>query len=209
MKRESLSQEEIDALFRQMAAGQGAPAATSPAATPAPGSEGPGASPFAPLLPEGTAGPGVGGAAPGAPASGGPAPGATAAGGAAPAGPASAPAGAGMWPGAAALGAAAAGLGAPHSLAATPPGPDANLRLILDVELELQVELGRTRRQVREILTYGPGSVIELNKAAGEPVEILINGRVVARGEVVVVGENFGVRITEVIDPAARLAAAR
>lgn len=65
----------------------------------------------------------------------------------------------------------------------------------------MSVELGQTRRNIREILALGPGSVLELDKHAGETVDILVNGRLVARGEVVVIGENFGVRIAELINP--------
>jgi flagellar motor switch protein FliN/FliY len=67
------------------------------------------------------------------------------------------------------------------------------------------VELGRSSLTVEEILELGPGSVVELNKLAGEPVDILVNDRLIARGEVVVVDENFGVRITEIISPRQRV----
>lgn len=79
------------------------------------------------------------------------------------------------------------------------PGYDANIGLIMDVPLQVTVELGRTRKLIREILELGPGSVIELDKLAGEPVDILANGKLIAKGEVVVIDENFGVRITEII----------
>jgi len=79
------------------------------------------------------------------------------------------------------------------------PGFDANIGLIMDVPLQLTVELGRTRKLIREILELAPGSVIELDKLAGEPVDILANGKPIAKGEVVVIDENFGVRITEII----------
>jgi len=72
--------------------------------------------------------------------------------------------------------------------------------LLLDVQLELSVELGRANMPVREVLQIGPGSVIELDKLGGEPVDILVNGRPIARGEVVVVDESFGVRVTEIIN---------
>lgn len=72
--------------------------------------------------------------------------------------------------------------------------------LILDVTLNVAVELGRTTMRVRDVLSMGPGSVVELNKNAGEPVEVVVNGKVLARGEVVVIDENFGVRITEVVN---------
>jgi flagellar motor switch protein FliN/FliY len=72
-----------------------------------------------------------------------------------------------------------------------------NLDLLMDVPLPVIVELGRTTMLVRDIMALGPGSVIELEKAAGENVDILVNGRLIARGEVVVIEENFGVRIVE------------
>jgi flagellar motor switch protein FliN/FliY len=74
--------------------------------------------------------------------------------------------------------------------------------LLLDVHLELSVELGRATTSVRDVLQLGPGSVVELNKLGGEPVDVLVNGRPIARGEVVVVDENFGVRVTEIVSPA-------
>ena len=81
------------------------------------------------------------------------------------------------------------------------PSNQANLGLLMDVDMELTVELGRTRRQVRDVLQMGEGSIIELDKLAGEPIDILVNRRLIAKGEVVVIDENFGVRVTEVIDP--------
>ncbi|MHB9037022.1 MAG: flagellar motor switch protein FliN [Armatimonadota bacterium] len=71
--------------------------------------------------------------------------------------------------------------------------------LIMDVRLNVAVELGRSTLSVREILALGPGKVVELDKHAGEPVEVVINNKTVARGEVVVIDENFGVRITEIV----------
>lgn len=71
--------------------------------------------------------------------------------------------------------------------------------LIMDVRLNVAVELGRSTLPVREILALGPGKVVELDKHAGEPVEVVINNKTVARGEVVVIDENFGVRITEIV----------
>lgn len=76
--------------------------------------------------------------------------------------------------------------------------------MILDVQLTVAVELGRATKQVREVLALGPGSVVELDKHAGEPVEVVVNGKIVARGEVVVIDENFGVRITEIVTPSER-----
>lgn len=74
-----------------------------------------------------------------------------------------------------------------------------NLHFILDIPLEVSVELGRTRITIHELLQLGQGSVIELNKLAGEPLEILVNQKLVARGEVVVVNEKFGIRLTDII----------
>lgn len=87
---------------------------------------------------------------------------------------------------------------APLKPAMMPLG-DTNIGLILDVPMQVTVELGRTRKLIREILELGPGSIIELDKLAGEPVDILVNGKQIAKGEVVVIDENFGVRITEIV----------
>jgi flagellar motor switch protein FliN/FliY len=85
-------------------------------------------------------------------------------------------------------------------------GGGANLELLMDVPLQVTVELGRTHKTVREILAFGSGSVVELDKLAGEPVDILINERPIAKGEVVVIDENFGIRITEILAPRERVA---
>lgn len=74
-----------------------------------------------------------------------------------------------------------------------------NINLIMDVPLEVTVELGRTSKSIQDILDFAPGTIIELNKIAGEPIDILVNGKYVAKGEVVVIEESFGVRITEII----------
>lgn len=74
-----------------------------------------------------------------------------------------------------------------------------NIDLILDVPLEVTVELGRTNKTIQDILDFSPGTIIELNKIAGEPIDVLVNGKYVAKGEVVVIEESFGVRITEII----------
>lgn len=74
-----------------------------------------------------------------------------------------------------------------------------NIELIMDVQLEVTVELGRTKRSIKDILELAPGSIIELNKLSGEPIDILVNGKVVARGEVVVIEENFSIRVTEIL----------
>ncbi|MCW2277932.1 flagellar motor switch phosphatase FliY [Heliophilum fasciatum] len=80
-----------------------------------------------------------------------------------------------------------------------------NLGLIMDVPLQVTVELGKAKKTIRDILELGPGSVIELDKLAGEPVDILVNGKLVAKGEVVVIDENFGVRITDIVQPMERI----
>ena len=73
-----------------------------------------------------------------------------------------------------------------------------NIDLIMDVPLEVTVELGRSNKSIKEILDFAPGTIIELDKLAGEPVDILVNGKFVAKGEVVVIEENFGIRIVEI-----------
>lgn len=78
-------------------------------------------------------------------------------------------------------------------------GVPANIDLIMDVPLEVTVELGRTKKSISEVLDFTPGTIIELDKIAGEPVDVLVNGKLVARGEVVVIEESFGVRVTEII----------
>ena len=75
-----------------------------------------------------------------------------------------------------------------------------NIALIKDVPLEVTVELGRTSKAISDILDFAPGTIIELDKIAGEPVDVLVNGKLVAKGEVVVIEENFGVRVTEIIN---------
>jgi len=82
---------------------------------------------------------------------------------------------------------------------------DRNLALILDIPLRVTVELGRTKMVVNDLLNLGQGSVIELNKLAGEPMEVLVNDKLVARGEAVVVNEKFGVRLTDIISPTERV----
>ena len=77
--------------------------------------------------------------------------------------------------------------------------PKENIDLIMDVPLEVTVELGRTSKSIHDILDFAPGTIIELNKIAGEPIDVLVNGKYVAKGEVVVIEESFGVRITEII----------
>ena len=83
-------------------------------------------------------------------------------------------------------------------------GPRNGVDLLLDVQLTVAVELGRAQLYVRDILGLGPGAVVELDKHSGEPVEVVVNGKLLARGEVVLIDENFGVRITEIIGKAER-----
>ena len=81
----------------------------------------------------------------------------------------------------------------------------AEIDLLLDVPLQITVELGQARRTIRELLELGQGSILHLTRHAGEPVDVLVNGQHIARGEVVVIDENFGIRVTEVVSPAERL----
>lgn len=83
--------------------------------------------------------------------------------------------------------------------AIVPLNQQENIELIMDVPLEVTVELGRTNKSIKEILEFSPGTIIELNKIAGEPIDVLVNGKFVAKGEVVVIEENFGIRVTEII----------
>ncbi|MBU0983210.1 MAG: flagellar motor switch protein FliN [candidate division Zixibacteria bacterium] len=82
-----------------------------------------------------------------------------------------------------------------------------NIDLLMDVDLPVSIELGRTKMTISDILSLGPGSVVELNKLAGEPVDLLVNQKIVAKGEVVVVDESFGLRITQLMTPEERLKA--
>ena len=86
------------------------------------------------------------------------------------------------------------------------PGTARNFDLLLDIPLEVTVELGRVRMPVRELLALAAGSVIELTKLAGEPLDVLVNGKLVARGECVMVNDKFGVRLTDIVSRSERLA---
>ena len=88
-------------------------------------------------------------------------------------------------------------------------GGSPNLEMIQDIEVMLAVELGRTKMLIDEVLHLTPGKVIELEKLAGEPLDIMVNGTLLARGEVVVVDDRFGIRISSISDPRARVAAVR
>jgi flagellar motor switch protein FliN/FliY len=81
-----------------------------------------------------------------------------------------------------------------------------NFDLLLDVPLEVTVEIGRTKVAIRDLLQFGQGSVVELEKLAGEPLDVLVNGRPIARGEAVMVNDKFGVRLTDIISPSERIA---
>lgn len=87
----------------------------------------------------------------------------------------------------------------------TTPQPR-SLDLLMDVPVGVSVELGRTRMLIRDIVQLGPGSIVQLDKLAGEPVELLVNERLVARGEVVVIDENFGFRVSQIVSPEERTA---
>lgn len=82
-----------------------------------------------------------------------------------------------------------------------------NIDLVKDIKVTLTVELGRTEMLIQDILELTPGKVIELDRLAGEPLDIVVNGKLLAKGEVVVVDENFGVRLTSIVEPSAREAA--
>lgn len=79
------------------------------------------------------------------------------------------------------------------------PVDQVNLGLVMGVDMNVTVEIGRTKKQVKEILALRQGSIVELDKQAGDPVDIIVNGKLIARGDVVVIDENFGVRITEIV----------
>jgi flagellar motor switch protein FliN/FliY len=85
------------------------------------------------------------------------------------------------------------------------PRPTMDMDFILDIPLSLSVELGRNRMLISELLQLGQGSVVELSKLAGEPMDVFINQRLIARGEVVVINEKFGIRLTDIVSPAERI----
>lgn len=80
-----------------------------------------------------------------------------------------------------------------------------NFDLLLDIPLEVSVEIGRTRMALRELLQLAPGAIVELTKVAGEPLDVLVNGKPIARGEAVMVNDKFGIRLTDVISPSERI----
>lgn len=93
--------------------------------------------------------------------------------------------------------------------AAVQQGGDTNLDVILDIPVTLSMEIGRTRVSIQDLLQLAKGSVVELDRVAGEPLDVLVNGTLVARGEVVVVNDKFGVRLNDVISPADRVQSIR
>jgi flagellar motor switch protein FliN/FliY len=80
-----------------------------------------------------------------------------------------------------------------------------DIKFLLDIPLTITVEIGRTKMLINDLLQLGQGSVVELDKLAGEPMEILVNSKVIAKGEVVVVNEKFGIRLTDIVSPTDRL----
>ncbi len=93
----------------------------------------------------------------------------------------------------------------PGTPAGVAPAGASNIGFLMDIPLDVSVELGRTKIAVKDMLQLGPGSVIELDKLIGEPVDLLVNERLIAKGEVVVFDESFGIRITDIINPEDRL----
>ena len=85
------------------------------------------------------------------------------------------------------------------------PVTDVNLDVVLDIPVNISMEIGRTKISIRNLLQLNQGSVVELDRLAGEPMDVLVNGTLIARGEVVVVNEKFGVRLTDIISPAERV----
>jgi flagellar motor switch protein FliN/FliY len=93
----------------------------------------------------------------------------------------------------------------PMDAAGQPAGGDVNLEVILEVPVTLSMEVGRTRIPIRNLLQLNQGSVVELDRAAGELLDVFVNGTLVAHGEVVVVNDKFGIRLTDVVSPAERI----
>ncbi len=88
-------------------------------------------------------------------------------------------------------------------------GSISNMDMLLDIPLTVSVEIGRSRMLVKDLLQLGQGTVVELEKLAGEPMEILVNGRLIARGEAVVVNDKFGVKLTDIVSPSERISRLR
>jgi flagellar motor switch protein FliN/FliY len=104
------------------------------------------------------------------------------------------------------MGSASPAAGGGNQAAVHPYEDHSALELLMDIPLEISVELGRVKMLIKDVVELGTGSIIEIDKAAGEPVDVMVNGRLVAKGEVVVIEDNFGVRITEILTPQERLA---
>ena len=85
------------------------------------------------------------------------------------------------------------------------PDPDGNLKLILDIAVEIRVEVGNSRLTISELLNLAPGSIIELDRTAGSPADLLVNGTKIGQGDVVVVDESYGIRLTKLVDPQDRI----
>lgn len=85
------------------------------------------------------------------------------------------------------------------------PSSDVNLDVVLDIPVNISMEIGHTKISIRNLLQLNQGSVVELDRLAGEPMDVLVNGTLIARGEVVVVNEKFGIRLTDIISPAERV----
>jgi len=100
---------------------------------------------------------------------------------------------------------AKAGIQEDQMLSGAPQPRDLNLDVILDVPVTLSLEVGRSRLPIRSLLQLNQGSVVELERAAGDPLDVFVNGTLVAHGEVVVVNEKFGIRLTDVVSPAERI----
>jgi flagellar motor switch protein FliN len=94
---------------------------------------------------------------------------------------------------------------ASHSFSASGDGQINDINMVLDIPVQLSVELGRTKVPIKHILQLGQGSVVELDALAGEPMDVLVNGYLIAQGEVVVVNDKFGIRLTDVVTPSERL----
>lgn len=86
-----------------------------------------------------------------------------------------------------------------------PPDTESNLKLILDIPVEVKVEVGHSRLSIREVLNLGPGAIVELDRTAGSPADLIVNGAKVGQGDVVVVDESYGIRITKLVDPQDRI----
>lgn len=85
------------------------------------------------------------------------------------------------------------------------PNRDLNMNMILDIPVNVHVELGSTETSIRDILKMGPGSIVELDREAGAPADLIVNGKLIGKGDIVVVGDNFGIRISSLVDPEQRI----